>query len=99
MRLAGVTLALGVLLALVASGAPAAPPPDKCAACHLGTGDGRLAEPAKDFRDDIHAAKGLGCVACHGGDSKEEGMEAMDPQKGYIGKTGSRQIPARSGPC
>jgi len=83
----------------VASPAQAAPAPDKCAACHLDTGDERLAQPAKDFREDIHAAKGFGCVACHGGDSKAEGMEAMDPKKGYIGKPKIRQIPALCGRC
>lgn len=99
MSLAGVAFGLGILLAVAAPPAQAASPPDKCAACHLDTGDERLAQPAKDFREDIHAAKGFGCVACHGGDSKEEGMEAMDPKKGYIGKPGTRQIPALCGRC
>ena len=38
-----------------------------------------------DYPQDIHAAKGFGCAACHGGDPREEGMEAMEPRKGYIG--------------
>jgi hypothetical protein len=31
-------------------------------------------------------------VACHGGDEKEAGMEAMDAGKGYIGKPGRKQV-------
>lgn len=65
---------------------------DNCATCHLATGDERLEKPAKAYADDIHRAKGFGCVACHGGNEKEAGMEAMDPGKGYIGKPGRTQI-------
>jgi predicted CXXCH cytochrome family protein len=73
---------------------------DHCAACHLETGDDRLAQPAKDFAAaDIHAAKGFGCVACHGGDAKATGMEAMDPAKGYIGKPARRQVAQVCGRC
>jgi hypothetical protein len=90
------TLLSLVILAAVAGigGAPAsAQPPgaaEGCPACHLESGDDRLANPVKAFAGDIHRAKGFGCVACHGGDAKEAGMEAMDPAKGYIG------VPARA---
>ena len=94
--------ALGLLLALLAW-APAAlaqgSAPDRCAACHLETGDERLERPAKEFAVDIHRAKGFGCVACHGGNALEEGMEAMDPAKGYIGKPARAQIPQLCGRC
>jgi cytochrome c3-like protein len=72
---------------------------DNCAACHLETGDDRLAGPAKAFDDDIHKAKGFGCVACHGGDSRETGMEAMDRARGFIGKPKRQQIPQLCGRC
>jgi predicted CXXCH cytochrome family protein len=72
---------------------------ESCVTCHLETGDDRLAKPAKDFAEDIHAAKGFGCAACHGGDPKETGMEAMDPGKGYIGKPKGPQILQVCGRC
>jgi hypothetical protein len=74
-------------------------PKDNCAACHLETGDDRLEKPAKDFEADIHRAKGFGCVICHGGDQREEGMEAMDPKKGYIGKPKRQQLTQICGRC
>jgi predicted CXXCH cytochrome family protein len=62
-------------------------------------GDDRLAPPAKKFPEDIHAVKGFGCVACHGGDPKQSGMEAMDPAKGYIGKPDRSQTAQLCGRC
>jgi hypothetical protein len=73
--------------------------PDNCAACHVEIGDERLEKPGKDYAQDIHRAKGFGCVACHGGDEKEAGMEAMDPAKGYIGKPGRKQVVQVCGRC
>jgi hypothetical protein len=90
-------------IALALSGwfgaATAQPAKDGCAACHLETGDDRLAGPAKAFADDIHKAKGFGCVACHGGDANQTGMEAMDRAKGFIGKPQRNQIPQLCGRC
>jgi predicted CXXCH cytochrome family protein len=78
----------------------AAPPADEsCSTCHLEMGDERLATPVKNFAGDIHAAKGFGCVACHGGDGREPGMEAMDPAKGYIGKPGRAEVIRVCGRC
>ncbi len=83
--------------------APAAaqprPEPESCVACHLEIGDDRLAKPAKQYGEDIHRAKGFGCVACHGGDASASGMEAMDPAKGYIGKPGRKQVVQVCGRC
>lgn len=97
----GIWLAGALLLALAVwpSEAAAQATRDNCAACHLETGDERLATPARDFPRDIHAAKGFGCVACHGGDARQAGMEAMDPAKGYIGKPTRQQIPQLCGRC
>jgi predicted CXXCH cytochrome family protein len=82
------------------SGSVAAQAPvESCTTCHLEMGDERLVKPAKDFAEDIHAAKGFGCVACHGGDGKEAGMEAMDPAKGYIGKPTGPQVLQVCGRC
>jgi len=70
-----------------------------CVACHLETGDDRLVKPAKAFAGDIHAAKGFGCVACHGGDAKQQGMEAMDRAQGYVGKPDRQQVVQVCGRC
>lgn len=78
---------------------PAPTPRESCATCHLETGDERLEKPAKMFPEDIHALKGFGCVACHGGDPRATGMEAMDPKKGYIGKPKLEQIVQVCGRC
>jgi predicted CXXCH cytochrome family protein len=93
---------VGVLAGLAwAAPAPAQPKPatDTCSACHLETGDDRLATPVKSYTQDIHRAKGFGCVACHGGDATEPGMEAMDPGKGYLGKPGHQQTIQVCGRC
>ncbi|HET8577761.1 MAG TPA: cytochrome c3 family protein [Methylomirabilota bacterium] len=95
----GLAGALLLALAVWPSDAAAQAPRDNCAACHLETGDERLAAPAREFPQDIHAAKGFGCVACHGGDARQAGMEAMDPAKGYIGKPQRAQIPPLCGRC
>jgi predicted CXXCH cytochrome family protein len=96
----GLVLALG---ALAAGGRPAAAQPaaeaDGCTTCHLETGDDRLAEPARRYAEDIHRAKGFGCVACHGGDGTAPGPEAMDPAKGYIGVPRHRQVIQVCGRC
>jgi hypothetical protein len=95
------TLAILALWALAGwpGSAAAQPPVESCTTCHLETGDDRLVKPAKDFAEDIHAAKGFGCVACHGGDPTQTGMEAMDPAKGYIGKPERSQVAQVCGRC
>jgi len=70
-----------------------------CVACHEALADARLSDPVKSFREDVHSAKGFGCVACHGGDASVAGMEAMDPAKGYVGKPRRQQIPRLCGRC
>jgi bacterioferritin-associated ferredoxin len=98
--LVGMGLLLGLALGGPGRPAAAAPPPsESCAACHLEIGDDRLAKPVKDFAEDIHAAKGFGCVSCHGGDGKATGLEAMDPAKGYIGKPERAQVAQVCGRC
>jgi predicted CXXCH cytochrome family protein len=91
----------GLALAVLATGSVAAQPrPESCVACHLEIGDPRLEVPAKTFgQEDIHAAKGFGCTACHGGDLNQAGMEAMDPARGYIGKPDRHQIAQVCGRC
>ena len=61
--------AYGVVLFFVVLGLAAlsaAAEPESCVACHQAIGVPKLTQPVKDFPQDIHAAKGFGCVACHG---------------------------------
>jgi predicted CXXCH cytochrome family protein len=67
-------------------------------ACHSVL-DGPLGEPAKRFTEDIHGAKGFGCVACHGGDALAAGLEAMDPARGFVGKPDYQQVSQFCGRC
>jgi hypothetical protein len=85
-------------MAPAAAPVPAPVPKESCAACHL-LGDDRLANPVKAYAGDIHSAKGIGCAGCHGGDGSEEGMEAMAPAKGYIGKPARAQVEQVCGRC
>ena len=72
---------------------------DSCATCHLAIGVETLTKPAELYKTDIHAAKGFGCVACHGGDPSKMGLEAMDRAKGYIGKPTPAQVIQVCGRC
>jgi hypothetical protein len=65
---------------------------DNCATCHLALGVENLTKPVELYKTDVHAAKGFGCVACHGGDATKTGMDAMDKSKGYIGKPVGLQV-------
>ena len=77
----------------------AQPQSESCAVCHLAMGVENLTKPAELYKADIHAAKGFGCVACHGGDGTSGGMEAMDRKKGYIGKPTPVQVVEVCGRC
>ena len=99
------TLAGCTFVALVMAVARPSPSPGQpqatsnCVTCHLEIGDDRLVKPVKEFAEDIHAVKGFECVACHGGDAKASGMEAMDPAKGFLGKPARRDLPQLCGRC
>jgi len=89
-----VIFALGAALA-----AEAKNPEDSCITCHSALGIEKLTKPAELYKTDIHAAKGFGCVACHGGDGSVMGLEAMDRKKGYIGKPSGLQVIEVCGKC
>ncbi len=78
---------------------PAAATPDNCRTCHEVLGDERLAGPAERFPGDVHAQRGMGCIACHGGDATTPGLEAMDPAKGFLGAPERRQVSQFCGRC
>ncbi|HXF75594.1 MAG TPA: cytochrome c3 family protein, partial [Methylomirabilota bacterium] len=72
---------------------------DTCSTCHLALGVEKLTRPADLYKDDVHAAKGFGCSACHGGDPTVMGLESMDRKKGYIGKPAPMQVVEVCGKC
>lgn len=78
------------------TGAPAA---NTCLDCHRKEKEARLAKPTLDFSNDIHAQRGLGCVACHGGVATDPEISAMDPDKGYIGKPKRGEIAELCAKC
>jgi hypothetical protein len=98
-RIAGGLGSLTLLAALAAAPLAAQAPETSCSACHAALGEARLADPAKLYAEDVHAAKGFGCVACHGGDGSEFSMQAMDPGRGYVGVPARRDIPQLCGRC
>ncbi|HEY7167648.1 MAG TPA: cytochrome c3 family protein [Candidatus Binatia bacterium] len=77
----------------------AQPEGETCAVCHAALGVDNLTKPAELYKADIHAAKGFGCVSCHGGDGTKMGLEAMDKAKGYIGKPAPAQVIEVCGHC
>lgn len=96
---ADTTVAADTAGATSADTAGAAQPVESCVACHQSLDSKEFSAPAKEFHNDIHASKGLGCVACHGGDDKDSGFGAMDPAKGFIGIPSRKDIPELCGRC
>ena len=96
MFLAFVVAVIGFVTVTVSNAQPA---DDNCATCHLALGIATLTKPAEDYKLDVHAAKGFGCAACHGGDPNIMGLEAMDRKKGYIGKPSRIQAVEVCGKC
>lgn len=102
---------LDLVLALAATVAGAAPPPnvvrapgkraeDTCTTCHMALDDARLRTPAKLTDSDIHHAQGVTCAGCHGGDpSSEDAAVAMNTAKGFKGKFSHQAIPEMCGSC
>jgi predicted CXXCH cytochrome family protein len=92
-------LLLGLMLATGVRFVKAQPQEETCAVCHSALGVDNLTKPVEMYKADIHAAKGFGCVACHGGDGTKMGLEAMDKAKGYIGKPTPAQVIDVCGHC
>lgn len=84
-------------LSRAADEAPAAPPETVCLQCHSGQ-DERLSAPIGLWRTSIHAANGISCNDCHGGDPADFAM-AMTPERGFLGAPEDTAIPAFCGRC
>ncbi len=68
-----------------------------CIQCHAGQ-PGPLGEPVELWRQSIHAANGISCHGCHGGDPTDL-ANAMDPERGFIGVPAPEEIPGFCGRC
>ncbi len=68
-----------------------------CLQCHGGQ-EGRLSAPIGKWQTSIHAANGVSCHDCHGGDPTDFAM-AMDPSRGFIGVPAYADVPAFCGRC
>ena len=65
--------------------APAiAPPKSFCAECHLVNSTPRSRTHILDWQRSVHAKRGVGCEACHGGDA-----ETVDPMRAHLAIKGS----------
>jgi len=86
---------IGLLLLVitgVARAQPASVPSNTCLTCHLQLSE-RFAAPARQFADDVHAARGFGCVDCHGGNAAAPDQNAAkDAAYGYRGIPAGPQV-------
>lgn len=72
---------------------------DSCLECHSMLED-NLGAPAAAYQDDIHAQRGFGCAACHGGDPNEEDPElSMSRARGFRGRIARTAVPGLCGEC
>ena len=92
-------LVAAVLVVVSGTAAGQEPVGGSCGACHEAMPDERLSAPAKLYATDVHAQRGFGCIACHGGDTSAVGLEGMDPAKGFIGRPEGRTLLAVCGRC
>jgi nitrate/TMAO reductase-like tetraheme cytochrome c subunit len=68
-----------------------------CIECHGGL-EGRLGAPVALWRTSVHAANGISCNDCHGGDPTDYAM-AMSPERGFIGVPKYTEVPDFCGRC
>lgn len=76
--------------------APAAGGRNECATCHAAERDARMSAPAAAHAGDVHTQRGIGCVACHGGDATATDKDrAMSAAAGFKGRlVGQAQVQA-----
>lgn len=89
---------LGFALAAAAWAEEAPTRPETvCLQCH-GVQSGRLGEPVGLWRESVHAANAISCHDCHGGDPADP-VNAMSPERGFLGVPQPQGIPAFCGRC
>ena len=86
--------------------APAKADTSSCISCHRNADEGYLRKPVAAWPTDVHAAAGLGCESCHGGDPRvrmkdpdEWSEAAMDPAKGFKPAPDRKSIPQFCARC
>jgi hypothetical protein len=72
---------------------------NSCISCHKKLG-GVHTQITDDWEEGVHAAQGVGCVSCHGGDpTQQDAAAAMSPAAGYLGPLSKEEIPGLCGSC
>ncbi len=89
---------IGLFLLLLAVPGPVLAAETSCLQCH-GAQSGRFGEPVPLWRQSIHAANGISCHNCHGGDPTVMSMDAMSPERGFRGVPAKTDIPDFCGRC
>jgi len=89
--------ALALCSMLTPSLAGAAEGETVCLQCHSAQ-TGRANAPVKPWQGSIHAENGISCHSCHGGDAKDI-VNAMSPERGFLGAPKERAIPDFCGRC
>jgi len=88
-----------LVMTLSLAGTATAQKKSSCITCHAQI-EGKIGDPARSIKDDIHLSRGLSCNDCHGGDpNQDDKVAAKDPAKGYLGKPRTADIPAFCGKC
>lgn len=68
-----------------------------CIQCHSKLPQ-KYSDPVRLWPGSIHAANGIACNSCHGGDPKDA-VNAMSPERGFLGAPKDVSIPAFCGRC
>jgi hypothetical protein len=68
-----------------------------CLQCHAAQ-SGHLSAPVADWKTSVHAANGISCHDCHGGDPTDMAM-AMSPERGFLGAPEYTEVPDFCGRC
>lgn len=76
-------------------------PVSSCLSCHTELEKSAGTEgPATQWHRSIHKENGITCDACHGGDpTQADALEAMSPERGFLGTPPPEEIPAFCGRC
>jgi len=88
---------LAMLTLLLSPGLTLAKEQSVCLQCHANL-ERRLSEPVGLWQESVHAANGISCHNCHGGNPSDFAL-AMTPESGFIGVPKSTEIPDFCGRC
>jgi hypothetical protein len=94
-----ITQSIFMLSLIVGMGAVAVAAEESvCLQCHSGLA-GQLSEPIALWKTSVHAENSVSCHDCHGGDPTIFSMEAMSPDRGFIGVPDYEGVPKFCGRC